>query len=46
MRAQVNVDNIDSDLFGSSTANPMPYVPGDGAVEHVRSQAMLLVPQA
>lgn len=43
---QVNVDNIDEDLFGSSNASSEPYVPGPSSIEHVRIEATLLVQEA
>lgn len=43
---QVNVDNIDADLFGTSTQNPFPYTPQDPSVALVRNEAALLVQQA
>ncbi|KAK9792719.1 hypothetical protein WJX73_003140 [Symbiochloris irregularis] len=43
---EVNVDNIDADLFGSSTQNPYPYAPQDPSVDLVRREAMELVSTA
>ena len=43
---QVNVDNIDADLFGSSTQNPFSYTPQDPSIGIVRGEAINLVQDA